>query len=129
MSLTNSEQTIKYHLLLPEVNVPYLNLCIPSFDRYPQLRVSFGFLRKKHDPRNSDTYFVVILRAAASAAVVVPLVLVTVLVLVVFIGACKKHDCGFVWSEFIKLQGKTGISSRYDRSPLIPVSARYKAWV
>jgi len=91
VSLTNSEQTIKYHLLLVEVNVPYLNLCIPSFDIYPQGQVSFGFLRKKHDSPNSETYLVVLLRAAASAAVVVPLVLVTVLVLIVFIGMFKKH--------------------------------------
>jgi len=90
MSLTKSEQTIKYHLLLSEVSVPYLNLCIPSFDRYPQGQVSFGFLRKTNGSRNSDTYFVVTRSAAASAAVVVPLVLVTVLVLIVFIGMCKK---------------------------------------
>ena len=43
-----------------EVNVPYLNLCIPSFDRYPQGQVSFGFLRKTHGSRNSDMYFAVI---------------------------------------------------------------------
>ena len=57
MPLTNSEQTIRYHLLLAEVNVPYLNLCIPSFYRCPQGLVSFGFLRKKHYSLNSDTYF------------------------------------------------------------------------
>jgi hypothetical protein len=110
VSLTNSEHTIKYNLLLVEVNVPYLNLCIPSFDRYPQGQVCFGFLRNKQDARNSGAYFVVILRTAALAAAVVPLVLVTGLVLVVFVGICKKYICSFVCSKLIKLPVKTAIS-------------------
>jgi hypothetical protein len=119
VSLTKSKQTIKYHSLLVEVYVPYLNLCIPSFDRYPQGQVCFGFLRNKHDSRISDAYFVVILRTAAlalaAAAAVVPLVLATVLVLVIFIGICKQYNCGFVYSKLIKLPVKMAVFSRCGR--------------
>jgi hypothetical protein len=43
--------------LLAEIIAPYLNLCNPSFDRYPQGLASLVFLANKNDSHNTELHF------------------------------------------------------------------------